>query len=937
MPENRFFSPRRRENALWASAVETYLRHSQPQLSLRERRNLPMMQGVYEHLRANEKGEVLPLPATPADFAALDPVMQQALLSQSFHGLATLHLTAVTGGADFYNQEFLPAILAIDDELGIRQFSTDDLAGFSSCLVLWQFYYGNGTLSAIEVELLDLLEKAIEKIFDLTPEQIQTLRAFVAAARAELPAVGVFPYRTAPAGYGALTVPANSRFILLGDWGTSMDDAEAMLEAIWASLYATASSPIIFLHLGDIYYSGLPVECQQNFYQVFARVRQSLIQRYGSHFENSAAQSKIYLIPGNHEYYSEGYGYYQLVDQLNGELGTGQLCSFFCLRSDDNRWQFLGMDTGQADHNAFEPIAEKIRNVLLPLVQAAIYRYVVFPFNIWASQWVASIVQEYTGPFAPTLKATELTWHQARIEETTAQTILLSHHQLFSGVQEIDHRTPQFINTYLKSEFGPYFFNKVAAWYWGHEHSYALYQAGLFGLNKGRLLGSSSFEVSEGTDHPYQVVYPEVPFAGFTHPNQTNGYYDHTCAVLAFEPNQGQLALVTYYGFPSWGQQDPPPSAPQLYPLTTEYITAVKAGAFTPGWSGNDTIAPDQTDKNGNYVSNPYQSKNAPTLAATPDQKDLVMVWQDSVTNQLMWATATVPDPQSGQLSWTLKGAISVKNSSGASVTLTTSAAPTLVNCGELFLLVFKGQSGQALRYATLPIKQAQWIYWGSVTYGSSNQVPQTNSAPGLTASYEGAYLAFADANNNNYLKWMVYEPSTDPTQAGSWQAPTTIKTHNGNSIAVSGPLSMTANGKTAFLAFRLDGKDAIRLAWRDMVCLTKDNPPKVTINTDKTFTILPALQVDGTTLTTTAGMAIAADEDYLYLVYTSETSNGTPNLRQAICPVPGSDSWRGNTNLKISGTYPQSQSGPGLILGKERALLVYPGAINPHLLMAFI
>ena len=101
MPENRFFSPRRRENALWASAVETYLRHSQPQLSLRERRNLPMMQGVYEHLRANEKGQVLPVPATPAEFAALDPVMQQAQLSQTFHGLATLHLTAVTGGADF--------------------------------------------------------------------------------------------------------------------------------------------------------------------------------------------------------------------------------------------------------------------------------------------------------------------------------------------------------------------------------------------------------------------------------------------------------------------------------------------------------------------------------------------------------------------------------------------------------------------------------------------------------------------------------------------------------------------------------------------------------------------------------------------------------------------------------------------------------------------
>lgn len=938
MPENRFFSPRRRENALWASAVETYLRHSRPQLSLRERRNLPMMQGVYEHLRTNEKGEVLPFPKTAAELEALDPVMQQALLSQSFHGLATLHLTAVTGGADFYNQEFIPAILGVDNQLGIRQFSTDDLAGFASCLVLWQFYYGNSTLSAIEIELLDLLEKAIEKIFDLTPEQIQTLRDFIAAARAELPAVGVFPYRTAPAGYGAITVPANAQFILLGDWGTSLDDAEALLEAIWIQAYSYTERPIIFLHLGDIYYSGLPVECQQNFYQVFDRVRQSLSQQLGRFFIEHAAQSKIYVIPGNHEYYSEGYGFFQLVDQLNGELQTGQLCSFFCLRSDDNRWQILGMDTGQGDHNAFEPIAEKIRS-LLPLVQAAIFTFVAFPFDIWASLWVTSIVQKYAGPFAPKLVPSESDWHQARIQETTAQTILLSHHQLFSSVKEIDHQTPQFLNTHLKSCFSPYFLSKIMAWYWGHEHSYALYEDGLFSLNKGRLLGSSSYEASESADQPYKVAYGQIPFRnGFIQPNQENGYYDHVCALLFFAPIETPEAFVTYYGFPSWGQQDTAPSSPQLYSLANEVITATKAGVVTPGWSGNTTIAPDQTDKKGNYSGNSYQSLYAPAIAATPDQKDLVMVWADSSTNQLMWATATVPAVGGGGPLWTLRGAISATTSSGTAGNLFTDAAPTLVNCGELFLLIYKNKGGQRLRFVTLPIKDQRWLDWGFVTY-NSNQTPKTNSGPGLTGSYEGAYLAFADASDNNYLKWMVYQPDENPSASGSWEAPIAITTGNNNSvsIAASGSLSMTANGQTAFLAFRLDGKDAIRLAWRDMICITEDNPPKVKINSDKTFKVLPALQVDGVTMTTTAGMAIAADEELIYLVYTSETSNNTPNLRQAIGPVPGSGVWKGNVNLVVGSSHPQSQSAPGLIIGQERALLVYPGAIQAHLLQAFI
>lgn len=942
MPPKRFFSPRRRENALWASAAETYLRHHRPELSLRERRQTPMMQGVYLHLREWEMGRVLPFPEHPADFAALDPVMRQALLSQAFLGLGTLHLTAVTGGADFYNQDFLPLVLEVDNHFGIRLFSTDDLIGFSSCLFLWQFYYWNRGLSSAELDLLERLGTIVETIFDFTPEEIARFRDFIAAARAELPAVGVFPYRDAPAGYGALSFPANARVILLGDWGTSLDDAEALLEAVWAQVFeAGPETPIVFLHLGDIYYSGLPVECQQNFYDVFVRVRQSLAARFGSSFTQNAANSKIYIIPGNHEYYSEGYGFYGLVDQLAAELETGQQCSFFCLRSDDGAWQFLGMDTGQDDHNAFEPIAEKLKNVLLPILQAAVLAHVAFPFNIWVSRWIGSIVQDLVGPFAPQLRPQELQWHQARIGETGAQTLLLSHHQLFSSVQQIDHQTPQFLNTHLRGDFSSYFLSKIAAWFWGHEHSYALYEDGLFGLNKGRLLGSSSFETSEATDHPYRIAYSKIPFSSaMQQPHQEEGFYDHACAVLDFSQNPGQSVAVTYYGYPSWGQNDPPPAGAQLYTLATETITAVKAGALTPGWSGNATLAPDTSNPNGTYGGNPFQSSNAPAIAASADEKSLLMVWQDSATNQLKWATCEVPAPDSTSLpEWKLQGPLQATSPAGAVSTLASDAAPGLANCGQFFLLVYKSQGGQRLRYATLPIETGKWLDWGLITYGQS-QYLSTSAAPGLTAAFEGAYLAFGDAGNSNNLKWLFFEASKNPPNpesSGVWSTPVPIKNSKGNPIPVTGPVVMTANSRTAFVAFRVSGSNNLRLATREMVLVDESTkPPTVKRNPEPTYTVLPALQtVNGNPLQTTVGMALAADDDFLYLIYNTLTGNGTQNFRQAYCPVPGSAAWRNNLPVKV-GTYALTPQAPaGLIIGRQMGLLVYPAVVYKHLLQS--
>jgi 3',5'-cyclic AMP phosphodiesterase CpdA len=133
------------------------------------------------------------------------------------------------------------------------------------------------------------------------------------------------------------------------------------------------------IHLGDVYYSGTPAECDAFFLQIVNET-----------FDRPATDIPVYVIPGNHDMYAAGSGFYSLINKLNSG-GQSQPASFFCLRATDNAWQLLGMDTGLHDHD---------------------------PFNV-----------EDVLTF---LETDEEDWHVARIKEFPGQTILLSHHQLFS-------------------------------------------------------------------------------------------------------------------------------------------------------------------------------------------------------------------------------------------------------------------------------------------------------------------------------------------------------------------------------------------------------------------------------------------------------------------------------------------------------------------------
>ena len=270
--------------------------------------------------------------------------------------------------------------------------------------------------------------------------------------------------------YGVIDyqLPNDAKVLLIGDWATGQNDAVTLLTTAIATLKPTA-----ILHLGDVYYSGTTTECQTKVVNVFSAV-----------FRNpNTPQVPVFMIPGNHEYYAGGQGFYNSISVLNTGLNDcQQQASYFVLRTQDQTWQFLAMDTGIGDHDANTDALGTI-----------------------------GLNPTATGP---ALRPTEAQWHIDKLTNFSGNTILLSHHQLFSANAKINGwltPDPAYLNTSLFGTFFPYF-GTVSAWFWGHEHNFAAFQNGLFGLNMGRLLGNSAYEEMQ-SNNPYTVNYPAVPYA----------------------------------------------------------------------------------------------------------------------------------------------------------------------------------------------------------------------------------------------------------------------------------------------------------------------------------------------------------------------------------------------------------------------------------------
>ena len=277
------------------------------------------------------------------------------------------------------------------------------------------------------------------------------------------------PYRRpADVGSGVIDIKPDARIAIVGDWGTGETPAERVAQQI------EGMRPDVLIHLGDIYYSGTQAECAAHFLDIINRV-----------FDRQNTHLPVYTLSGNHDMYSGGAGYYWLLDQLN-EGVMRQRASYFCLRSTDQAWQLLGLDTGLNDYS--------------PL----------------------SVLDALTF-----IEPDEEAWHLERIAEFPGRTILLSHHQPFSayaqlGAEKEDgQRCPY--NPRLMASFDKFVQaaksagGEIAAWYWGHEHIFSWYQP-YRDVLRGRCLGNGGIPVFTA-DRPFeQVQRLELPIPAMSGP-----------------------------------------------------------------------------------------------------------------------------------------------------------------------------------------------------------------------------------------------------------------------------------------------------------------------------------------------------------------------------------------------------------------------------------
>ncbi len=283
---------------------------------------------------------------------------------------------------------------------------------------------------------------------------------------------------------------AATKLAILGDWGTGDDVAVNLLQQI------ALLQPDVLIHLGDVYYAGTQSEEQTNFLDICRQILGSKIP--------------VFSLCGNHDMYSGGNGYYWLVDQL------GQQASYFCLQNAN--WQFLAMDTG---HNDNDPLT--VSTNMTSLIAG----------DTWA----------------------EANWHVEKINQAGGRrTVLLSHHQLFSAfasVGSVDGNAFAY-NPNLYGNFHEVI-SEVALWFWGHEHTLALYSP-YMGLQKGRCLGASAVPVF--TDQQkYQSAAGLQTYQGAPMPEWdsnvvlgNNGtVYNNAFAMMTLN---GSSATVAYYQVP---------------------------------------------------------------------------------------------------------------------------------------------------------------------------------------------------------------------------------------------------------------------------------------------------------------------------------------------------------------------------------------------------
>lgn len=324
--------------------------------------------------------------------------------------------------------------------------------------------------------------------------------------------------------------PDNATIAIIGDWGTGMNAALILLQQIAANF-----KPDVLIHLGDIYYSGLPSECKTHFTDLIDQA-----------WPPGGPRPLVFTLDGNHDRYSgSNGGYYSLIASLNEDAGKPQPNSYFALRN--NSWQFVAMDTGLNDSD--------------PNTEAGNVTWLV-PQEV---DWIVDKVSNAGASVDTT-----------RNPGGTRGTVLLSHHQLYSftGIGKAPNGAQMAVNQRLVNALSP-IFNKVDMWLWGHEHWLCIFEPYTNGpgqpLPKGRCVGASAVPtylaqkpvpppnlvLPEGVNTPPQVV-------GGTMLGNNGTVFNYCYAVMQLT---GPSMSIAYYQVDSTDATpgNPPPLGEPLY------------------------------------------------------------------------------------------------------------------------------------------------------------------------------------------------------------------------------------------------------------------------------------------------------------------------------------------------------------------------------------
>jgi hypothetical protein len=205
----------------------------------------------------------------------------------------------------------------------------------------------------------------------------------------------------------------NAAVFVLGDWATALPQARNVAARLREHLARVEpGTDCHVIHLGDTYYSGLEDECRRRFLDLWP-VR-------------SISAARSWTLSGNHDMYSGGHGYFNVLladPRFAGQSG----CSYFALAND--HWQLLGLDSS------------------------------------------------YKNPDLPDLEPPQSEWLSQRIATANGRgTILMTHHQPFSAYESVDPTLAQTVRTALGG-------HHVEGWLWGHEHRCAVYDKDIVATN----------------------------------------------------------------------------------------------------------------------------------------------------------------------------------------------------------------------------------------------------------------------------------------------------------------------------------------------------------------------------------------------------------------------------------------------------------------------